>query len=214
MRADTEAGAEPARRLSLITRLLPLAIVGAAICLFASELMTMFDLRPPGGESQCVIDAADRHHNAQMVIAVFAVIAMLVAVYTPSRPAAIAVAVMGALALLIFLISDLRVVNATGSLSDACSGPQGFLFEVKAVPQSGFWLELAGALALAVTGVALATLTPAQLGELRPARRERPTDPRGPDAPKPTSTEHADAGEPKGRLGRLAARRPRARQRG
>jgi hypothetical protein len=198
-------------QLSRVTRLLPLAVLAAAICLFASELMTMFEFRPPGGESLCAQDAGDRHSNAQMVIAAFAVIATIAAVYGGSRPAAFAVAAMGVLALLIFLISDLRVANAAGSLSEACGASQGFLFEAEAVPQGGFYLELVGALALAVTGIALAALTPEQLSSLRPSRRKRPTEPRGAD---PAASSHTAAGEvEKSRLSRLTGR-PRARQRG
>jgi hypothetical protein len=199
--------------LSRLTRLLPIAVIAAAICLFASELMTMFEFRPPGGESLCLQDAGDRHSNAQMVIAGFAVIGVLVAVFGGSRPAALSVAAMGILALLIFLISDLRVANAAGSLSEACGASQGFLFEAEAVPQGGFYMELIGALALAVTGVALATLTPMQLSSLRPSKRDRTTKPRGSDdPPKAKPSSHQPASTAKGRLSRLA--RPRARQRG
>jgi len=212
--AATEGTETPEPQLSRLTRLLPIAVVAAAICLFASELMTMFELRPPGGESLCQQVAGDRHSNAQMVIAGFAVIATGAAIYGRSRPAAFAVAAMGILALLIFLISDLRVANTSGSLSEACGSTQGFLFEAKAIPQGGFYLELVGALALAVTGVALATMTPAQLGALRPAPRSRTTEPRGPSEP-PKHSPHKEAGAgpgAKSRLSRLA--RPRARQRG
>ena len=205
--------AEP--KLSRLTKALPFAVLAAAICLFASELMTMFEFTPPGGEALCAQDAGDRHSNAQMVIAGFAVIGTIAAVYGGSRPAALSVAAMGIVALLIFLISNLRVANAAGSLSEACGASQGFLFEAEAVPQGGFYLELVGALALAVTGIALATMTPAQLSSLRPTRRARPSDPRGPDddkpaKPKASSHQPADAG--KSRLSRLG--RPRARQRG
>jgi hypothetical protein len=200
--------------LSRLTRLLPVAVIAAAICLFASELMTMFEFRPPGGESLCFQDAGDRHSNAQMVIAGFAVIATLLAVFGGSRPAALSVAAMGILALLIFLISDLRVANSAGSLSEACGASQGFLFEAEAVPQGGFYMELVGALALAVTGVALATLTPGQLSSLRPSPRRRPTDARGESAPAEVGSAHQTAaGDDKGRLSRLG-RRPKARQRG
>ncbi|MET0957634.1 MAG: hypothetical protein ABWZ18_03905, partial [Solirubrobacterales bacterium] len=73
----------------------------------------------------------------------------------------------------------------------------------------GFYLELVGALALAVTGIALATLTPVQLGALRPAPRARTTEPRR-DEPHQGDDQGAQEG---GRLSRLT-RRPRARQRG
>lgn len=203
---------EPKPQLSALTRLLPIAVIAAAGALFASELMTMFQFTPPGGEAICAQDAGDRHSNAQMVIAGFAVFGTILAVYGGSRPAAFSVAAMGILALLIFLISDLRVANAAGSLSEACGASQGFLFEAKAVPQGGFYMELVGALALAVTGIALATLTPEQLSWLRPTKRRRPTDARGGDSPGKDAPSHAPAVE-KGPLSRLT-RRPRARQRG
>ena len=198
-----------------LTRLLPIAVIAAAICLFASELMTMFEFTPPGGEALCAQDAADRHSNAQMIIAVFAIAGTIAAVYGGSRPAAFSVAAMGVVALLIFLISDLRVANTAGSLSESCGSSQGFLFEAEAVPQGGFYLELLGALALTVTGIALATLTPAQLSALRPGARKRPTeardgddDPDEPDPPKHKPEERTD----QARSGTVS--RTRARQRG
>ncbi len=198
-----------------LTRLLPVACIVAAACLFASELMTMFEFIPPGGEALCSQGAADRHSNAQMVLAGFAVAATLFAVYGSSKPAAISVAVVGVLALLIFLISDLRVVNATGSLSEACgSAGQSSFFDAEAVPQGGFWMELVGALALAVTGIALATLTPEQLAGLRPPRRARPGEPGRPASPdgdnapgsRPEAPGTVSAESPKRRLRSIRAR--------
>ena len=202
----TEVVSGPGR----LTKLLPIAVIAAALCLFASELMVMFEFTPPGAESLCDQGAGDRHSNAQMVVAAFAIIGTIVAVYGGSRPAAFAVAAMGVLALLIFLISDLRVVNTAGSLSDSCNGQSGFLFEAEAVPQGGFYLELVGALALAVTGIALATLTPNQLSSLRPGKRARPTEARGSDDSE--SPKHKpDDRKSSGRLSKLTRTRTRER---
>jgi hypothetical protein len=208
---DGPADSEKPPQLGRLTKLLPLAVLAAAICLFASELMTMFELRPPGGESLCAQIAGDRHANAQMVIAGFAVLALIGAVWGASRPAAFAVAAMGVLALLIFLISDLRVANTSGSIGSACGSTQGFLFEASAVPRGGFWLELAGSLALAVTGIALAAMTPAQLAALRPGgRAKRPAgDRKAANPPHPRTDPGA---EPKAGPSRRS--RPRTRQRG
>ena len=203
--------------LSKATRLLPLAVIAAAVCLFASELMTVFDFTPPGAEPLCAQGGADRHGNALIVLAVFAVIALAIAIFAGSKPAAIAVAAAGGVALLIFLIGDLRVANAQGSLNEGCGALGDSFIDAKAVPQGGFWLEMVGSLALTVTGIALATMTPEQLRSLRPPRRQRPTEMRGGGA----ATEHATAPvshgggapEEKGRLARLG-RRPRTRQRG
>ena len=195
-----------------LTRLLPLACLAAAICLFASELMTTFEFTPPGGEALDSQEGADRHNNALAVIAVFAIGAVALVVFTASKPAAVAVAAAGVVALLVFLLVDLPDANAVGTLDDA---RQSF-FDAEAVPQGGFWLEMVGALALAVTGIALATLTPEQLAALRPPRRERPGDPRtDDDAAEPVTGSAAAhrAAKPEGTLRRLT-RRPRTRQRG
>jgi hypothetical protein len=194
-----------------LTRLLPLACLAAAICLFASELMTTFAFTPPGGEVLQVQGGADRHGNALMVIAVFAIGALAVAIFAASKPAALAVAIAGVIALLVFLLVDLPDANAVGTLDDA---RQSF-FDAEAVPQGGFFLEMAGALALAVTGVALATLTPEQLGALRPrARAGRRQREEAAAAPEPGVVGPHDAKEQPDPQHRLAPRRPRARQRG
>ena len=179
MSGAASAPADGSPELGRLTKLLPLAVLASAICLFASELMTLFEFTPEGGIAQCAIDNGARHSNAQMVVAGFAIVGVLVAVLAGSRPAAYAVAAMGVLALLIFLIADLRFANTVGTLSEECGAGSSF-FDAKAVPQGGFYLQLAGALGLAVTGIALATLTPAQLAALRPAPRKRSTEPRAP----------------------------------
>jgi hypothetical protein len=157
--------------LGLLTRLLPLAVLISAIALFASELMTTFEFTPQGGEVQLEQQAADRHGNALIVIAVFAIAALLVAVFTGSKPAATAVAVAGVVALLVFLLADLPDANTTGTLDT----DQSFI-DAEAVPREGFYMELVGALALTVSGIALATMTPAQLRALRPGRKEKDSE--------------------------------------
>ena len=94
----------------------------------------------------------------------FAVVAMVVALATGSKPAATAVAACGVIALLIFLLLDLPDANAIGTLDD----PRQSFFEAEAIPQAGFWMELVGALGLALSGAALATLTSEQIEALRP----------------------------------------------
>ncbi len=134
--------------------LLAIACLAAAIFLAASELMTTFELTPPGGEALQSSKAIDRHYGSMLVLAVFAVIALAVTVTSGSKPAAVALAACGVIALLIFLIGDLPDANKIGTLDDA---RESFI-DAKAEPQRGFWLELIGALLLAVCGTALATL--------------------------------------------------------
>jgi hypothetical protein len=170
-------------------RLLPFACVAAAVALFASELTATFQFTAPGGEALCTQQAADRHHFALGVLAIFAVGAVIVAVLGASKPAAMAVAVAGLLALLLFLIVDLPDANNVGTLGDSCTSiPGQSFFDAKAVPQAGFWLEMASALALTLSGAALATLTPGQLATLRPRRLGGPKDGANPQPPAASTT--------------------------
>jgi hypothetical protein len=146
-----------------LERLLPWACVLSAGVLFASELMTLFELTPRGAEPLDDVLARDQHGNAMFVVAGFAIILTLIAVWAGSRPAALGVAVMGLIALLIFLIVDLPDAGQVGTLDDA---RQSFI-DAEAVPQGGFWLEMLGALGLALSGGALATMSSEQLESLR-----------------------------------------------
>jgi hypothetical protein len=159
----------PPRRRFQPERLLPYTALVAAGALFASELTSTFHFVPSGGEPLCAQQAAGRHHFALGVIALFAIGAVLVAVLAASKPAAIAVVIAGLSALLLFLIVDLPDANSVGTVGDACTSLPG-QFDAKAVPQAGFWLEMVAALALALSGAGLATLTPDQLAGLRPRR--------------------------------------------
>lgn len=159
--------------VSAIERLLPWACLAAATLLFVSQLLTMFEFTPPGAEPLEERSVIDHHGPALMIIAVFAGLALVASISAGSKPAAIAVAAMGGLALLIFLLIDLPDAGQVGTLNDA---RQSFI-DAEAVPQAGFWLEMVGALGLAFTGAALATMAPEQLAALRPGKREREPEP-------------------------------------
>lgn len=134
--------------------MLALGCAGAAVILAASELMTTFVLVDPGGEEQLASDAIDRHSGAVLILALTALVALALAARTGSKPAAVAVAVCGGVALLIFLIGDLPDANRIGTLDDASES----FTNAKAEPRQGFWFELIGSLLLATCGTALATL--------------------------------------------------------
>ncbi|MGH2980489.1 MAG: hypothetical protein ACRDKV_00400 [Solirubrobacterales bacterium] len=154
--------------------LLPLACAGACAMLGASEFMDTFVLNGPGPTPQVVQTAVDQHHYALLVLAGFALVALAIAVVAGSKPAATAVAVCGAGALLIFLLIDLPDAGRVDTIAN--------FTEAKAEPATGFWLQLAGALVLAICGGALATLRPDQLRAFartvegaRPSARWRPS---------------------------------------
>jgi hypothetical protein len=161
-----------AQRLQL---LLVLACAAGAAALAASEFMDTFELTSPGGEATQSSEASDRHNYALLVLAAFALGALVVALLAGSQVAYFAVAVAGVVALLIFLIGDLPDVNKIGPLDNA---REPFV-DAQAEPQAGFWLELFGSLLLTVGGIALAMLrTPAPREQLaEPGRAELPAAP-------------------------------------
>ena len=156
-----------------LERLLPVACLVAAGLLFASEFMTAFEFTPPGAEALGDQSSHDRHAWAPAVLAVFATGALVAAVLSGSKPAAFAVAACGVLALLIFLLLDLPDAGNVGTFDDE---NQTFA-TAEAVPQPGFWLL--GALGLAISGAALATIRSER--SLRPGHGARtpPTQGRG-----------------------------------
>src|SRR6476661_3546846 len=100
-----------------------------------------------------------------LACAAVALILLVVTIAARGEPlgqmAAVAIAVCGLVALLIFLIGDLPDVNKIGTLDD----PRQSFIDAEAKPVAGFWLELAGSLILTVCGAALATMRPGESRE-------------------------------------------------
>jgi hypothetical protein len=144
--------------------LLVFACAAAAAMLGVSQFTDIFHLTPPGGEALKAIQASDQHGYATLVLAIFALILLVVAMAARGEQlgqvAAVAIAVCGLVALLIFLIGDLPKVNNIGTLDD----PRQSFIDAEAKPVAGFWLELVGALVLTVCGAALATMRPGSSG--------------------------------------------------
>ena len=172
------------KRLPRTEILLLLACAGAAAMLGASQFTDIFHLTPPGGEALQAISSSDQHGYAMLVLAVFALLLIVVTMVARDEQlrqmAAMAVAVCGLIALLIFLIGDLPDVNKIGTLDD----PRQSFIDAEAKPVAGFWLELVGSLVLTVCGAALATMRP---GVARPSSHERRR--RRPVSDRPTQAE-------------------------
>jgi hypothetical protein len=146
-------------RLPPVQYLLAAACLLSALILAASEFMTTFEFTPPGGEPLQASEASDRHSYGFVILAAFAVVALAIASFTGSKPAATAVAIAGGIALLIFLLADLPDAGKIGTLDD----PRQAFIDAEAVPQAGFWFALLGSLSLTMSGIAYATLAPEQL---------------------------------------------------
>jgi hypothetical protein len=165
---------ERTRGLPRTESLLILACAAAAAMLGVSQFTDIFHLTPPGGEALKAISAADRHGYATLVLAIFALVLMVLAMAYRGEQlgqmAAVAIAVCGLVALLIFLIGDLPKVNNVGTLDD----PRQSFIDAEAKPVAGFWLELFGALVLTVCGAALATMGPEPAEPAHHERRRKP----------------------------------------
>ncbi len=163
------------KRLPRTETLLVVACAGAAAMLGASQFTDIFHLTPPGGEALQAISAKDQHSYATLVLAIFALILIVVTLSARDEQlrqvAAMAIAVCGLIALLIFLIGDLPDVNKIGTLDD----PRQSFIDAEAKPVAGFWLELIGSLVLTVCGAALATLKPSDTGASHHERRRKPS---------------------------------------
>lgn len=146
----------------------PLAC-GAAIgagALAAAQFVGIFMLTPSGPDSgigeELVVGAQDQHGWSMLILAVISLGLLVACLWyirgdgggagPASQTAAVALAVTGLVALLIFLIIDVPDANRIGALGNET----GSFVDAKAVPQIGFWLELVGSLLVGGCGGALA----------------------------------------------------------
>ena len=130
------------------------AIVGAAL-LVVAEFVDLYHVVSPDGQlvagTKATQTGGEHHSYALLVIGLAALGATLAARWAAQPLLAAAVGALGLIALLIVLIGDLPDVTSSG----LTNGP---LEEAEANPAIGFWLELAGALVVLVSGLALARL--------------------------------------------------------
>lgn len=132
-------------------------------CLLAlSELTTLFTItaqsaRLPGGE----VRGGSNHLYAMLVIALVAAPMAWGAVVEQARPAMLALAALGLLAVGIALAKDLPVASGPGTLKR----PGGVYVTTQATPGIGFYLETLGAALLLVAGGGALVLAPGRTGE-------------------------------------------------
>ena len=153
----------PAAISAAVARHWPLAVLlFSVLCLIVAEFLTLREIRavtavPAGG-----ITKGGAHHGYALAVIGVAALPMAVgAARGGSRPAAVAVTVLGAVALLIVLVADLPALNEEGIIGRTYD-------QAKAHPGAGFWVELVGAAGLLGGGLALLRRTAA-----RPVRRRR-----------------------------------------
>jgi uncharacterized membrane protein YtjA (UPF0391 family) len=157
-----------------VVRAAPIVLlVAALVALVAGEFSTLREIKavtvvPKGGTTS----GGSHHGYALLVIAVAAAVMGFGALRGGSRPAALAVAALGLVALLIVLVIDLPSLDDTGLI--------GRTYDLaEAHPSTGFWLELGGAIALAASGLLLLrsrVLLARERAEERERRRQTAAD--------------------------------------
>lgn len=150
-----------------------LAAVAGGLMLVAAEFSTLAEMQV--GSTRVVQETKegiDQHYFALGLLGLAALPLAWGALNGQSRPAMVALLVVGLLALLIVLVGDLDDVRRTGEL--------GRNFEdARAVPKRGFYLETAGSVLLVATAGSLLVLTaPGRRSAQarRPRTREAPTE--------------------------------------
>ena len=146
--------------------LLILPLVGAAL-LVAADLSTLYTVRVGDSVAPGASSSAGAHHGyALALVAAAAVLMALGAVRGGSRPAAVALAVLGLAALGVALLADRPVTDDTGLYGEAYAAARA-----EAGPALG--LALAGGAAI-VAGAALILLTARRSGRRDPSRGRTP----------------------------------------
>lgn len=155
-------------RLTAIT-----ALIGALVVIL-SQVVTAYSLENELTEVVDTVNLLDKHGVITAIFALIAAVAVVFAVATGNRGAAIVVVGMGVAVVLVFLFVDLPDVGETGMFNTSIAGN----IDVTGKAAAGLWLELTGGVILILTGVAMALMTESQLREIGPGGDRARTTPR------------------------------------
>jgi hypothetical protein len=121
---------------------------GGGVLLIVSDFMTLYrvqvlkatcsELASPNLRDACSTSGGGHHGYALAILGAIVLVMTWGAAFGGSRPAGVALLVLGAAGLVIVLAVDLPDIHKTGIVGDQFSSAQ-------ANPSAGFWLEIAGA---------------------------------------------------------------------
>jgi hypothetical protein len=175
-RAQTHAARGDARGRELLasaagTAILASALLGALLLLVA-EFTTLFEIRTAAAGPTIVrsVGTGSHHSYALVPIALLVLVLAYAIRSAASRPALLAIGVLGVIALLIALLGDLPDAHTSGLVGSAST----HYVAASATPSAGLYMETAGGAVLLVTSVCgfLLIGPPARL-------RQRRTSPQG-----------------------------------
>lgn len=146
-------------RLAAIT-----ALLGALIVII-SQVVTAYSLEDQLGNVIATVDLIGKHGFITALFGLAAAIAVVFAVATGSRAAALMVIALGAAVILVFLFVDVPDIGNTGLYDTPGAGN----LDATGKAAAGLWLELTGGLILVLSGIALRILNQTQLRAIGPA---------------------------------------------
>lgn len=149
-----------------MARLTAITVLLGALVVIISQVVTAYVLEDQLGNVIATVDLLEKHGVVTALFGLAAALAVVFAVATGSRTAAIVIVGLGAAVILVFLLVDVPDIGNTG-LYDA---PGSGNLDATGKAAAGLWLELTGGLILVLSGIALATLKPSQLRAIGPAR--------------------------------------------
>jgi hypothetical protein len=130
------------------------AAAAGVVCLVVATLTTVIEIKVgtttklPGRDTE--LSGWDRHGPALLIVAAFAA-AMVAGALRGARPAMVALAVLGLVALLIAVVGDVPDLNETGFIGEVYE-------DAAAGPDAGFYLETLGGVLLLASGGLLAAI--------------------------------------------------------
>ncbi|MGA7396076.1 MAG: hypothetical protein WBW62_01370 [Solirubrobacterales bacterium] len=145
-------------RLTAIT-----ALLGALIVIL-SQVVTAYSLQNELRETVDTVTLLSKHGAITAIFGLLAALAVVFAVATGNRLAAIFVIGMGLAVILVFLLVDVPDIGDTGMFNTEQAGN----IDVEGKAAAGLWLELTGGMILVLAGSALAMFSDTQLREIGP----------------------------------------------
>jgi hypothetical protein len=144
------------------------ALLGALL-LVVSEFTTLFEIHTAAGTGAISSVETGSHHTYALIPIAVLVAVLAYGVWAAgSRPALLAIGILGVIALLIALLGDLPDAHATGLVGS----PTSHFTSASSSPSAGLYMETLGAVVLLITSVCgFLLLGPPP----RPRRRAPPT---------------------------------------
>ncbi len=177
-------GSEPSGGLARIGSAVPAVVLAggllAALLMIVAEFTTLFEVHTALSTVPVKSVSTGSHHAYALIpVAILAVLLAYGAWSQGSRPALVALGVLGLLTLVLALATDLPDARATGLISAG----SGHYANASSTPEAGLYLETLGAAVLIVTAGLGLLLGGSALGRRPPAAASVQSARRAPDVP-------------------------------